>query len=203
MNYIFVPSINDKNTLNIPRDELLNYRIAYKQLAEKIISSIINFSIIDEYISNNNYDVPAVSDFDYNFYHKFSSLGSKYMFLRNNIHIERLTADEIKELINNPTRDFFQKTYRKVLFESENNSNTFFGSPRPKTEVKANSLVFEFAYDMKKTNSMNQINQIDALVIEFKKFVEEISQKIGVETSFLEYNAIPDIFLPDNEKIIN
>ncbi len=200
MNYIFIPEITNKSGLT--NEDFLRYQIMYKQLIEKMLFSSVNASSIDKYIANNNLSIPTVDDADYNFYHKYSLLGSKYLFLRNNIHIERLNNDEIEELKNNPSNDFFNRTFKKVLFESDN-SFTYFGSPSKKNEVKSNSLIFEFAYDLKKVTSMDQINEINKLLVFIDNYVNEIATKIRIPISILEYNAIPDLYISSKKDDIN
>lgn len=200
MNYIFIPEISNKSDFS--DKEFLSYQIMYKQHIEKILSLIINASFVDQYIINNNLSIPTVDDDEYNFYHKYSLLGSKYLFLRNNIHIERLNKEELEELKNNPSSDFFKRTFKTVLFESDN-SFTYFGSPLRKNEVKPNSLVFEFAYDLKKATSMKQIKDINNLLLFINKYVSELSQKIGISISLLEYNAIPDLYISTKKNEVN
>ena len=74
-------------------------QIKYKNDFEKLLMKIIDFKKIDDYINGYGYNIPFVDDFDYNFYHKYSVLGSKYIFFRNNIHIENLSLEEIKIIL--------------------------------------------------------------------------------------------------------
>ena len=198
MNYKFIPNINEKSNLNLSENELIDYRIMYKHFVENILKSVINFKNIDEFIVNNHYIIPTMDDLEYNFYHRFSILNSRYLFLRNNIYIERLNEHELNNLKNNPTYEFFTKTYKKVLFDQEGkDAYTFYGSALPKNSVKSNSLIFEFAYDLKKISSMEQYNQISEVKKYIINLINNIQNKMGIPISFIEYNAIPDIFISE------
>ena len=201
MKYIFIPDSIDKEKkekLGMSAQDFLQCQILYKQLFEKLIFSTINASRIDDLIHKNHYNIPIVEDSGYNFYHKYSKLGSKYLFLRNNIHIERLTLEEINELKNQPGKEFFNKTYSRVLFESLNSTSTFFGNPSLETKVLSNSLVFEFAYDLRKIRDMNDYNSINDISNAIQDYLKKISIKSGLNISYLEYSSIPDLYVLDD-----
>ncbi|MBR3897759.1 MAG: hypothetical protein IKJ43_00575 [Bacilli bacterium] len=205
MDFKFVPDTYDRsliNNLNLSSN-FNNLQLLYKKAFEKYYGDMIKAYTIDKYIKDNNLFVPSIDDSEYNFYHKDSSLGSNYLFLRNNIHIERLNVEEIRELSNNPSKEFIDKTFKNVLFESDENISTFFGTANDQTRVLANSLVFEFSYDMKKLESLEQLKQIEELINRVRYFVEnEIPKQMGVNTSFIEYKAIPDLFIEKKQRKI-
>ena len=82
---------------------------------------------INKYINDSKVDIPRIKDKEYNFYHLSSNLNSNYIYLRNNIHIENLTNEEILYLVNNDnfSDDFIINTYQRVLYEE--GDATYFG----------------------------------------------------------------------------
>ena len=101
MNYKFIPDsikIDDSIPLNYSLDEFLELQISYKQSFEKILTDIVDFAYFDNWVKNNINDLPIVNDKEANFYRKFSTLNSDYIYLRNNIHIEKLDFKELNEL---------------------------------------------------------------------------------------------------------
>ena len=126
MIYKFIPNSYNYNSISELEGlgfDILKLQVYYKQCLERVLNSIFNFSNIDKYIGGLNFPVPIINDKEYNFYRKYSILGSKYVYLRNNIHLERLTKEElslIKESFYNKKLldiDFIYKTLGKVLFE--------------------------------------------------------------------------------------
>ena len=101
MNYKFIPDsikIDDSIPLNYSLDEFLELQISYKQSFEKILTDIVDFAYFDNWVKNTINDLPIVNDKEANFYRKFSTLNSDYIYLRNNIHIEKLDFKELNEL---------------------------------------------------------------------------------------------------------
>ena len=120
MNYKFIPDsikIDDSIPLNYSLDEFLELQISYKQSFEKILTDIVDFAYFDNWVKNNINDLPIVNDKEANFYRKFSTLNSDYIYLRNNIHIEKLDFKELNELRSNVNKDFLLRTYKKFCLK--------------------------------------------------------------------------------------
>lgn len=209
MNMKFFPETYNLKLINekrINEDLFLKLQIKYKNEFEKLLIKIIDFKKIDEYISNHGYNIPIVDDYDYNFYHKYSVLGSRYIFFRNNIHIENLSFEEIKIIINCLEKNidldinFLISTFKRVIYED--GDIAMFGLPTSNNRVDAKSLVFEFAYDQKKFTDVSQYNFVNQIknVIN-SKLKECINKVFETEVAMITYNAIPDIYILKNEKI--
>ncbi len=162
-------------------DMFLNIQIKYRESLENILKKYVDFIKLDDNINNLTFPVPILNDLDYNFYHKYSTLESKYIFLRNNIHVERLDKTDIsmingyiidKELL---PENYILSTLDKVIFE--NGNETFFGTPIDSNKVSSQSLVFEFAYNDRECT------------VEEGKIIREIYNKIfAILKSNLENN---------------
>lgn len=193
--------IKDKE---ISFEHFLNLQIKFKNDFEKLLINIIDFVKIDNYINSFGNEIPNINDFEYNFYHKFSSLGSKYIFLRNNVHIENLSLEEIDvinaAIIDNVDLDskFLLNTFSKVLYEA--GESAMFGIPIQKNEVSSKSLVFEFAYDQRKFSDIKQYNFVNQISEDlFNYLSSSIKNVIPTDVSIIKYCAIPDIYF-DKEK---
>lgn len=178
MYYKYIPDSFDYNLINsrFSNDEFLSLQIKYRTIIEKILIDYIDFEDIDKRI-NNNVVLPKIEDLDYNFYHKFSSLNSNYLYLRNNFHIEKLSSEEVEILKNGKVdKNFIVSTLSKVLFEDGDES--CFGSPRLENIVNCKGLIFEFAYDSMKINSLSDLIKIDKMIEEIKVYLKSIIEKI-------------------------
>ena len=199
MKYIFVPDSYDYNIIknNFSEEEFLELQNKYRNSIEEMLSKIIDFKQLDEKITKV-LKVPVVEDKDYNFYHKFSNLGSNYIYLRNNIHIERLSKEDVERLkSNNIDEDYIKRTLPNVMYEE--GEATFFGNPIMEKLVNSKSLVFEFAYDQTKLETVQEINIVERMGNELKKYLETIIRNsLNLPTSFIQYKRIPDYFM-DNK----
>lgn len=191
--------IKDKG---IDLEHFLKLQIKYRNDFEKLLMGIFDFKKIDDYIDSFGKQIPTVNDLEYNFYHKFSLLGSKYIYFRNNIHIENLSLNEIEiinaSIINDVDLDskFLLETYSKVLYED--GDIVMFGIPLEKNEVFSKSLVFEFTYNQKEFSTVEQYNFVNEIVnVLLKSLRNSIKGVINTDISIISYNAIPDIYLND------
>lgn len=206
--YNFFPDsydINKISQLNLSKELFLQLQEQYKKSFEILLSKIFNFESIDQYINSSNIPIPKINDEEYNFYHKDSLLKSKYLFLRNNIHVENLTTNEI-ETINNCIIDnkeldiqFLINTFKRVLYEDGDLS--MFGIESKDCILNSKSIVFEFAYNQKEFTDINQIVFIDKLFEMIKGTLKsEIKKVLNSEVEVLKYNGIPDIYIFDKGK---
>lgn len=205
MNYKFLPDsvkFDDSIPLNYSLDEFLELQISYKQSFEKILKGIVDFADFDNWIKSNINDLPIVNDKEANFYRKFSTLGSDYVYLRNNIHIEKLDFKELDELRSNVNKDFLLRTYKKVLFED--GDYTFFGPATDMDLVASKSLVFEFAFDAKECATLDKSNFFNHYKENILEFIAKpIADALNCDVSLHRYSAIPELFsTEDSEELI-
>ena len=156
MIYKYTPDTYDYNLikkLNLNEDEFLKLQLKYREEFESFLKKIVSFSSFDQLLTKENIKILEIEDKNDNFYHKFSSLNSKYLFLRNNYHIERLKEKDLDVLKGSLFDDkkleenFILKTFKEVLFED--GDQAMFGVPMLKNLANSKSLVFELAYDDK------------------------------------------------------
>ncbi len=200
--FIYIPNTYNENLIRnrkINENDFIAYQIKYRESFEILLKQMINFSKYDQYIYSLGINIPIVEDHDYNFYHKFSTLGSNYIYLRNNFHIENLSDEEINVIfncINNHSMldsDFLNKTYPKVLFEQGNQA--VFGLTNFDNILNSKSIIFEFAYDQAKCTDVEQYKNIsDAINSVIGSLKKEMASKTKIPISTLVYKAVPDIY---------
>lgn len=204
MNYIYIPDSFDYNLVHskFTDDEFLSLQIKYRAIIEKILKDYIDFEDIDKRI-NNNVVLPKIEDLDYNFYHKFSSLNSNYLYLRNNIHIENLSMDQIEKLKNDKAdKSFIVSTLGKVLFED--GDMACYGSPRFENIVNCKGFIFEFAYDSFKINSLSDLIKIDKMIEEIKVYLKDVIENIfRLPTSIVVYKSLSNIYSLNENDIVD
>ncbi|MBR2587823.1 MAG: hypothetical protein IKD77_01285 [Bacilli bacterium] len=195
MKYNYYPDSFNYNLIKsnfADEDEFINLSVKYKQHLENILNKIIDFKKINDLIKSKNIEIPLVEDKQYNFYHKYSVLNSDYIFLRNNIHLENLSVDELNELKNGVDDKFIMNTLQKVIYEK--GDKTFVGIPNDFSMVDSKSVFIEFAYDQKKCESIDQLRNIGEIVNTVFDYIEKDLSKYKMPLSLTVYDAIPDIY---------
>lgn len=206
MIYKYIPNTYDKNKIlekSLTKIEFLKYQTIYRKSFETLINQIIDFEKLDEYIENIGLNIPMIYDKEYNFYHKYSTLKSKYIYMRNNIHVENLNNEELKNIQNcineNKilSKEFIYNTYKKVLFEK--NKETFIGEPNLKNKINSQSLIFEFCYNTKKCISAKQILNIERTYEKVFLIIEEkIKNQLNIPVSMFIYDFITDLYIDED-----
>ena len=208
---MFIPDTIDYSkaySLGFDDEQFLSLQVKYKQLFERMVISQIDFSSVEQRLHDSHY--PIVNDNDYNFYRKYSTLGSNYIYFRNNIHIERLTEEEIKELTSETINmDFLRNTYEKVLYED--GDITFLGDPSDSTRVPSKSIILELAVDFKEIQDLESALLIDDIVEDYKDYCNQVcankvAEILGVtiqDVAGSYYSATPDFFLSSNIESIS
>lgn len=199
MTYKYIPeTINSKLYTEKYKDydSFLQDQILYRQIFEEYLKIKVSFEELDKYIEANNISIPLIEDKDINFYHKFSHLYSKYLFLRNNIHVEKLNSEEIMELHNlKNSEQFILKTYEKVLYED--GDFVFAGVPRDENLVASKSIFFEFAFQFSKLEdikTLTEIKKIEAKILAFLKTNLDFNQ-----IELIEYNGMSKFLFEEND----
>lgn len=205
MKYTYIPNSYNPELVDslFSEDEFVELQKKYRQVLEQIIRKVVDFKQIDKKIKKV-LQVPIIEDTDTNFYHKFSSLQSDYIFLRNNIHIENLSSEELQQLKTAEIGDdFIFKTLSKVIFEE--GDEAFYGVPVLKNAANCKGLVFEFAYDQMQLLEVKELQIIRSMINEITAYLKKVLQtSFPYPVSVITYNGIPNLFEQEQkeEKVI-
>lgn len=187
---------------NLTLDNILPLQVKYRESIEKEFMKYFDFKSIDkDFIDIGCF---PLEDTDYNFYHKYSTLGSNFVYLRNNYHIERLDIEEInyikKCITNNEdlSLEFLSNTAERILIE-QYNGDIFYNNITSENSVTAKSLVFEFSYDVFKFTEVGQFKKADRIVKDkIKEIQEAFKDKLYYPVNGITYKGNPDIFKEEN-----
>ena len=199
MKYKYVPNSYNNSIIEekFKEDEFIELQVKYRKYLESILNKFIDFKIIDEKIKEV-INIPKIEDKEYNFYHKFSSLNSDYVYLRNNYHIENLSDEEINLIRQDKMNfEFIKNTIPKVVFETGDKS--FFGTPIQKYLVDSKGLVFEFSYDQIQLIDVKEYKIIKQIEKELSNIISKtLSEKLKIPVTVIEYNGLNDLYKIDN-----
>ena len=173
--------------LGITKEEFISLQIKYKNLLETYLKDIIDVNDINKYL--DSMELSILDRPDKYPYHNDSNLGSKSIYLRNNMHIERLSKEEFDVLKNKLDIEFVKKTYEIVAYEKLEDANIFVGTPIPEREVKARSFIFEFAHDTR-NEDMEAMRRAISAYEYLKAWIQKCSEKNLIPMSFYENDGL-------------
>lgn len=131
---------NDKNNY-------LKLYSLYNELLYCFLIKKLELKKYDDMISNSFVGFTKVEEKDMDIYQYLSSNYLRFLYIRNNIYIERLTSEEINKLLsfsNNynseEVLDFINNTYKKVMFESPDGT-TMYGPDNLRFIKPSNSIM--------------------------------------------------------------
>jgi len=198
-------SYNDLKTTfpkidTIVNNELyLNLYSFYHDLITKYLIKKFELDSFDNHFSESNLNYKKVPDDQMDIYQYLSSSNLKYFYLRNNIHMERLTQEELNffmnkldnndELIDEATEKMIESTINKVLSEKEGDSIlTNYGPESSQFYAPRNSLIIGFRYDEYNGEGMTD-DEWDSN--HEKQIQDKFHQKILLENLVVNYEIMP------------
>ena len=177
-----------KSLTNSSKKEYLYLYKKYSDMLYKYFIKKYNLDEIDNFFINSKHNYKETNTNDLDFYQYLSKKYLKYLYIRNNIYIERLSDIE-KEFLKNIKEfdlDFIKNTYLKVILEDNDlnsKTNTFYGEDNPVYLKPSNAIIIGFKYNRyDKPNNINynewtklhnlRLFDFDIVKAIFKKYVE-------------------------------
>ncbi len=156
----FVDSLDEES-----KELYINLYYAYSVLFNQYINVLLNLKEYD----NELKDLNPVKDENMDIYQYLSKDSLKYIYIRNNIYVERLSDEEkeflmkcisdINEMPSVDVYNFIKNTYRKVIFENINNDGSIcainFGPLTQRYIFPNDSLILGIRYDKYANSSIS------------------------------------------------
>lgn len=199
---------NDFKKMNFEeKNTFLELYSFYHHLLKLYLIEKLELKKYDDELGKSNLKLKAVDVNKMDIYQYTMSDELQYLYLRNNIHIERLKKEEL-ELLNKfydndldisdiNVKRFIESTFVKVIMEGDSPliTNINYGPPAPQYFAKTNSLVIGFRYDEFNLNGLsnqewNMLHGIQhSYLFGILKNIEINLQKhIQLPVSVIEYN---------------
>jgi len=197
--------IGDSDVLT---DEYLLLQAVYKTVFNKYLNSAVDFQKFEDKLALSGFRFIPIEPEKLDVYQKYGSFGRKFIYMRNNFHIEALSGDDInllRGIVDGKSTvgddDLLQmagRTFRDVVaIHYEGNTSSFnavydagvfdvFSAPN-------DALVFairhEWEFDEKgNVVSMETEKQKEQFVFQLKQEIEiELSQSLGVDVVVFAY----------------
>lgn len=168
----------------------------YRRFLEQYLSERLSLQAFDDILANSELRFIPISDDEKNFYQKYSTFGFKYIYLRNNLPIERLEKtdlDAIEAYINSGSTDatdelmeIVQRTFTDVIIANPNldsNSNIGFSNDGQKIAPN-NAVVFEVGHAVEfdeKGNFVNTATEVKKDDYIEKELIPKMSKQLSEE----------------------
>ena len=184
----------------------------YKILFEKYLMLKLPLKEMDNKIVNSGLAFVAIDNDNMDFYQRFSTMGLKYVYLRNNLYVNKLSNDEIDLLVNvkedelnSPSDKLFQlieDTYKDVIDAKPLGDDVAdiyrkcYGVDSYDYWINSDELVIGVRYDEFADNGLgendewvdNYNNQLDFLANLMAESEKDCSAKLGIKVNFLYFD---------------
>lgn len=153
-----IPYMNRSYFYSLDKSNQDNYLKLYEIYSNLLVQYFIKHYELKKYddmLFGNSRKFEKVKEEDMDLYQYLSSEYLNYIYLRNNIYIERLSNEEMLFLskitdytLNEENEKFIENTYSKLIVESDlENSNSMFGPDNSRFIKKSDSVVFGIRYN--------------------------------------------------------
>jgi len=181
-------------------DLYLNMQALYRKALEQYLSERLNLGMFDEMLISDELRFIPRSDEGMSFHQRYSTFGFSFIYLRNNLPIERLSEGDLEVLRNyindgssevtEPLLELVARTYARVISvhdedDSGEGGGLAYYCNRPNCGAPNDALVFEIDQiaeineSGRFTDRDNEIRKREYLVNEFIPLMEQIlSEKL-------------------------
>jgi len=143
----------------------------YKSMFEAYLCMTLELDTIDKRIKESELKFIPIKEENMDFYQISSTMNLNYLYLRNDLHIEKLSVEDLNYLENKDSLDeestkFIVRTFKNVINPYEETKRIFYGPENENYISECTDLVIGVRYD-----------EIDKSIPE-DKFVENFSKQM-------------------------
>ena len=176
----------------------------YKKLFESYLKEKLPLELIDDNMKRSDLKFVPIKEEDMDFYQISSTMGLDYIYLRNNLYIEKLNKEDLeflskKETLDDEVREFIQKTYLAVInpYENDEKRIVFYGPENGKHLCDSTDVVLGIRYNEFETNGMSD-EEFQKNFLEQLRLIAQVStlleiaspNELGSEVKVIQYNEL-------------
>lgn len=181
--------------------------INYKKLLDAYLSQKLNLYEYDKLFDKANLNFKEVNNDEKDIYQSASTVGLKYLYLRNNLCIEKLPIDIINRLSSLTKEDnqkinelfkIIEDTYKVVIdtnYDETTTQKNCYGLDGDDYWFDSQDLIIGFRYNELYENGLNDdewlennFKQNDYINMVFNKLQEEATKTLGVSVRLIKYD---------------
>lgn len=178
--------------------ELLN---KYKNFFESYLKEKLPLEHIDNNMSESELNFKPIEEKDMDFYQITSNMGFKYIYLRNNLYVEKLSKEDMDFLstakeYNDEVRDFISRTFKDLINPYNDSTTIFYGPENGQFMSNSNDLVLGIRYDEFNTELEDKAFQEN--FIEKQRIISQLItvlsvyglKELGINVNLIQYNEV-------------
>lgn len=188
----------------IPNEEYFKLKNKYKRFLDSYIKEILPLELIDTNMKKSELKFVPIKKEDMDYYQITSTMGLSYIYLRNNIYIEKLSLEDIKYLsskdkYDDDTREFVKRTYLSVInpYEDDENLILFYGPENSKHLCESKDIVIGIRYNEFDENGMTDEEYQENFIAQLR-LVAQLStvleiggeNELGSKVRCIQYNEL-------------
>ena len=176
----------------------------YKKLFEEYLKEKLPLELIDDNMKKSDLKFVPIKKDDMDFYQITSTMGHSYIYLRNNLYIEKLSKEDLeylskKDKLDDDAKEFIKRTYLTVInpYENDEKRIIFYGPENEKHLCDSTDVVLGIRYNEFETNGMSdedfQKNFLEQLrlIAQVSTLLEIASpNELGSEVKVIQYNEL-------------
>jgi len=183
---------NLKIALDFNNDDQVSLKIynIYRRFFTEYLIKKLNLIDYDKLLQELN-----INNNDLDFYKKYSSNYLKYIFVRNNLYISKLTNEEKEYLLKNENSDlnddiihFIENTYKRVINGFGDNDYCFYGKQIKNYLVKSDMIVIGI-YNDKYDSIIN--NRVHEISLSIESMMDNVKVLIYKKDTYEEEDVFP------------
>ena len=173
----------------------------YKGFFELYLKETLPLELIDQNTRESELGFKPIKEEDMDFYQRTSGMGLKYLYLRNNLYVEKLSASELQLLegftgYGDETKAFIAKTFLKVINPFDESRIVFYGPENQNFLCYSDEVVLGIRYD--EFNTELEDEQFAQNFLEKQTIISQIStvmsivglETLGTNLRFIQYNEL-------------
>lgn len=174
----------------------------YKKLFESYLKEKLPLQLIDENIKKSELKFIPMKEDNMDFYQISSTMGLDYIYLRNNLYIEKLSKEDLELLSTLQTYDdgakeFIKRTYLTVINPYDEKRLVFYGPENSKHLCDSTDVVLGIRYNEFETNGMND-EEFQKNFLEQLRLISQVStlleiaspNELGTNVKVIQYNEL-------------
>lgn len=178
--------------------DLLN---KYNKFLTSFLKEKLPLEQIDENMGKSELDFVRIEENDMDFYQITSTIELNYIYLRNNIYIEKLNDDDIKYLEKKKEYDeevstFINRTFKNVINPYNDSKMTFYGPENRNFMCDSDELVLGIRYD--EFNTKLEDEEFKENFLKKQEIISQLTLVLGIvalqelncNINVIQYNEI-------------
>lgn len=176
----------------------------YKKFFEGYLKEKLPLELIDDNMKKSDLKFVPIKKEDMDFYQITSTMNLDFIYLRNNLYIEKLSKEDLdflskKDKLDEESKDFIKRTYQTVInpYENDEKRIIFYGPENEKHLCDSTDVVLGIRYNEFEQNEMSD-EEFQKNFLEQLRLIAQVStlleiaspNELGSVVKVIQYNEL-------------